>query len=217
MEFNDVINNRKSIRSFDPHKTVSAELIKKIITSAQRTPSWTNSQPWRVYVATGETLASIKADHLERTQNKVKGNSDLAVIHRADWGQTMAENSRVWNAEISDYLGEAGLAAFSDLQMHLFNAPAVIYLTVERKVSPWMIYDMGAFSQSILLAAANEQVDTIPAYEIAKYPDAIRKIVGIPDNEVIIGGIAMGYRSDGMINQFHAKRSALDHFLTIKH
>lgn len=217
MEFNDVINNRKSIRSFDPHKTVSDELIKKIITSAQRTPSWTNSQPWRVYVATGETLASIKADHLERTQNKVKGNSDLAVIHRADWGQTMAENSRVWNAEISDYLGEAGLAAFSDLQMHLFNAPAVIYLTVERKVSPWMIYDMGAFSQSILLAAANEQVDTIPAYETAKYPDAIRKIVGIPDNEVIIGGIAMGYRSDGMINQFHAKRSALDHFLTIKH
>ncbi len=32
MEFNDVINNRKSIRSFDPHKTVSDELIKKIIT-----------------------------------------------------------------------------------------------------------------------------------------------------------------------------------------
>ncbi|WP_436667049.1 nitroreductase [Latilactobacillus sakei] len=217
MEFNDVINNRKSIRSFDPHKTVSDELIKKIITSAQRTPSWTNSQPWRVYVATGETLASIKADHLERTQNKVKGNSDLAVIHRVDWGQAMAGNSRVWNAEISDYLGEEGLAAFSDLQMHLFNAPAVIYLTVERKVSPWMIYDMGAFSQSILLSAANEQVDTIPAYETAKYPDAIRKIVGIPDNEVIIGGIAMGYRSDGMINQFHAKRSALDHFLTIKH
>ncbi|BAX68470.1 nitroreductase family protein [Latilactobacillus sakei] len=31
MEFNDVINNRKSIRSFDPHKTVSHELIKKLL------------------------------------------------------------------------------------------------------------------------------------------------------------------------------------------
>ena len=29
MEFNDVINNRKSIRSFDPRKTVPDELIKK--------------------------------------------------------------------------------------------------------------------------------------------------------------------------------------------
>ena len=60
MEFNDVINSRKSIRSFDPHKTVADELIKKIIASAQRTPSWTNSQPWRVYVATGGTLAVSK-------------------------------------------------------------------------------------------------------------------------------------------------------------
>ncbi|MEJ1295341.1 nitroreductase family protein [Latilactobacillus sakei] len=49
MEFNDVINNRKSIRSFDPHKTVSDELIKKIITSAQRTPSWTNYRHGRIH------------------------------------------------------------------------------------------------------------------------------------------------------------------------
>lgn len=217
MEFNDVVNHRKAIRSFDPNKPISDELIEKIMVSAQRTPSWTNSQPWKVYVAMGETLAEIKADHLERTGNRMKGYSDLNVIHRTDWGPLMAENSRVWNAEISAHLGEDGLANFSDLQRHLFNAPAVIYLTVERKVSPWMIYDMGAFSQSILLAAANEQVDTIPAYETAKYPDAVRKAMGIPENELLIGGIAMGYRSDGMINEFHSKRNPVTNFLTIKH
>ncbi|WP_459128249.1 nitroreductase [Latilactobacillus curvatus] len=217
MEFNDVVNHRKAIRSFDPNKPISDELIEKIMVSAQRTPSWTNSQPWKVYVATGATLAEIKADHLERTGKRMKGYSDLNVIHRTDWGPLMAENSRVWNAEISAYLGEAGLANFSDLQRHLFNAPVIIYLTVKRDVSPWMIYDMGAFSQSILLAAANEQVDTIPAYETAKYPDAVRKIVGIPENELLIGGIAMGYRSEGMINAFHSQRSSVASFLTIKH
>ncbi|MDG2977206.1 nitroreductase [Latilactobacillus curvatus] len=217
MEFNDVVNHRKAIRSFDPNKPISDELIEKIMVSAQRTPSWTNSQPWKVYVATGATLAEIKADHLERTEKRMKGYSDLNVIHRTDWGPLMAENSRVWNAEISAYLGEAGLANFSDLQRHLFNAPVIIYLTVERDVSPWMIYDMGAFSQSILLAAANEQVDTIPAYETAKYPDAVRKIVGIPENELLIGGIAMGYHSEGMINAFHSQRSSVASFLTIKH
>ncbi|AWV72885.1 nitroreductase [Latilactobacillus curvatus] len=213
MEFNDVVNHRKAIRSFDPNKPISDELIEKIMVSAQRTPSWTNSQPWKVYVATGETLA----DHLERTGNRMKGYSDLNVIHRTDWGPLMAENSRVWNDEISAYLGEDGLANFSDLQRHLFNAPVIIYLTVERKVSPWMIYDMGAFSQSILLAAANEQVDTIPAYETAKYPDAVRKAIGIPENELLIGGIAMGYRSEGMINAFRSQRSSVASFLTIKH
>ncbi|WP_413526000.1 nitroreductase [Latilactobacillus curvatus] len=212
-----MVNHRKAIRSFDPNKPISDELIEKIMVSAQRTPSWTNSQPWKVYVATGATLAEIKADHLERTGKRMKGYSDLNVIHRTDWGPLMAENSRVWNAEISAYLGEAGLANFSDLQRHLFNAPVIIYLTVGRDVSPWMIYDMGAFSQSILLAAANEQVDTIPAYETAKYPDAVRKIVGIPENELLIGGIAMGYRSEGMINAFHSQCSSVASFLTIKH
>lgn len=59
MEFNDVVNHRKAIRAFDPNKPISDELIEKIMVSAQRTPSWTNSQPWKVYVATGETLAII--------------------------------------------------------------------------------------------------------------------------------------------------------------
>lgn len=217
MEFNEVVNNRRSIRDFDLNKVVTDETIEKIVKSAQRTPSWTNSQPWKVYVATGDTLTKIKAEHLKRTQSGMGGASELAVSHRRDWGNSLTVNTNHWSSAISNHLGAKQLAEFSNLQMNLFNAPALVYITIEREVSPWMVYDVGAFSQSFLLAAANEQIDTIPAYEIVKYPDDIRKKMAIPDNEMIIAGIAMGYRTDALINQFNTDRSSLTNVLKIKH
>ena len=48
MEFLDVINNRRSIRKYREGQ-VSNETIKKIIESAQKAPSWKNSQVSKFY------------------------------------------------------------------------------------------------------------------------------------------------------------------------
>lgn len=52
MEFSQVVANRHSVRDFTD-QSVSQEELVDIVRTAQQAPSWVNSQPWRVYAATG--------------------------------------------------------------------------------------------------------------------------------------------------------------------
>ena len=52
MEFSEVVKNRSSIRSF-AKQDIPKETLVEIVKEAQRSPSWVNSQPWKVYMATG--------------------------------------------------------------------------------------------------------------------------------------------------------------------
>ena len=56
--FSSLMNERHSARNFQK-KEIPENLLKEIITTAQRASSWENSQPWNVYVATGEVLEQI--------------------------------------------------------------------------------------------------------------------------------------------------------------
>lgn len=85
MEFKEAVNYRQSIRYFT-NQQIAPDDLKEIIQLAQRTPSWANSQPWQVYIATGQTLEKIKAHHLAAAQQGVSGNSDFPVAHRTQWG-----------------------------------------------------------------------------------------------------------------------------------
>ena len=46
-------NERYSVRAFLP-QPVPRETIEHVLTVAQRTASWCNSQPWQVLIASGE-------------------------------------------------------------------------------------------------------------------------------------------------------------------
>jgi nitroreductase len=54
---------RRSIRAFLPTPVLRAE-IEAILEAASRAPSCTNTQPWKVYVVTGESLARLSRDLL---------------------------------------------------------------------------------------------------------------------------------------------------------
>ena len=49
----ELLNERYSVRAFLPQE-VPRETIEHILTVAQRTASWCNSQPWQVLIASGE-------------------------------------------------------------------------------------------------------------------------------------------------------------------
>lgn len=104
---------------------------------------------------------------------------------------------------------------FAKTQPVLFNAPAVVYLTVPKTAPMWSVYDLGAFSMSLMLAAAEKDIDSIPAYELIKYPEILRQNLPISDDESIIAGIALGYASDAKINDFRSSRLDLDDILKI--
>lgn len=71
--------------------------------------------------------------------------------------QNMADRSQAIN-------NNPGVMSFGQLQSNLFNAPQIAYLTISKDSPAWSIYDLGAFSQNLMLSAKNKGLDSIPAY-----------------------------------------------------
>ena len=67
------ITSRRSIRAF-LDQPVAREDIEKILEVASRAPSGTNTQPWKVYVLTGQARtalsSAILAVHLDPEQSR---------------------------------------------------------------------------------------------------------------------------------------------------
>ena len=122
MEFSQVVANRHSVRDFTD-QPVSQEDLVDIVRTAQQAPSWVNSQPWRVYAATGATLAGIKKRHAADVAAGRKGDSDLPVKPRTEWSPTTQENMAALGEQIGAQLGE-GAQEFQASQGRLFNAQA---------------------------------------------------------------------------------------------
>ena len=92
----------------------------------------------------------------------------------------------------------------------MFNAPTVVYLTLNKGHSKFSVLDLGGLGMSIMLAAKSHGVDSIIAYELIKYPDVLRNLCKIPENEDIIIGIALGYKEDDILNKFRSKKISVD-------
>ena len=54
MEFTKLLEERRSIRAFDPEKHVTAEQLQEIVQAAIQAPSWKNSQTARYYAVLSE-------------------------------------------------------------------------------------------------------------------------------------------------------------------
>ena len=61
MEFSELIKVRESVRSYDPSRPVSKEVLLKILDAGRLAPSAANRQPWKfVVIASKEMLARVK-------------------------------------------------------------------------------------------------------------------------------------------------------------
>ena len=214
MNFLEVMKKRHSSRDFKKDE-ISKEILHKIVEIASMSPSWENSQPWNVYIATDETLEKIRKTWLAENDKKIKGSADMNPGHRTNFSKRGQKNMAEFMDAIGKFDNDKNLENFNHVQHVLFNSPAVIYLTLPKNHTKWSIYDLGGFGMSLMLAATDLGVDSIPAYELVKYPHILRDNLPIPDDEDIIMGIALGYESDEHINEYKSSRLNLDDILKI--
>lgn len=202
----EALNARHSIRAFLP-ETVERETLITVLEAAGRAPSWANSQPWEVFVATGSKLNAIKNGYMQKYSDKASAAPETP--RPSEW--TVAAKKRQQELR-PDMVRDCGEAAdhFGLLNQAMFNAPAVIYICMDKILSEWSLYDIGAYSQSLMLAALDQGLSTIPAITLVLYPDVIRRELDIPDNFRITIGIAIGYADhENKINNFVSGRSPL--------
>jgi nitroreductase len=96
----------------------------------------------------------------------------------------------------------------------LFDAPYVIYLHFNRELNPYALLDSGAIIQTIALLAVEKGLGTCILARSVSYPDVIRKHAGIPENQDLVMGMAIGHPiQDHPANQFRSPRGKPAEFL----
>ncbi|MTV81842.1 nitroreductase [Secundilactobacillus folii] len=209
---NSVQLKRRSARNFSD-KPVDLEVLKQIISEATHAPSWENSQPWQIYLAVGETAKRLRQHHAEATKQQQKSWTE--VMPPQDWAQKPKANIDQWVKSMSAFMGSE-VKEFSSAGPQLFNAPALVYMTMPKESTSYSAYDIGALGYGILLAAEERGISGIPAYEFVRYPSEVRQEFEIPENEAIFMGIGLGYPTAKKMNTMQTTRNSIDDILQIR-
>jgi nitroreductase len=219
MNVKEVLAARYSCRGFTP-EPVTREQIETVVTAASHAPSWANTQPWEVFVAGGAALERIRQGYLRRAAEGAERALEIAAptswpeAHRARIAELMNVRTGVLGIDPADADARRKLM---QRNFSLFGAPAVAWLCLDRTLSPWSLYDLGSFAQSLMLAATELGLDSVPAVMLAAYPDIVRAELGVPDSFAIAIGIALGHADrEEPLNKLRSPRRPLGEILTVR-
>jgi len=216
---NEALAARYSCRAYTA-EPVTREQVEAVVAAASRAPSWANTQPWEVFVAAGAPLERIRQGYLRRAEEGVERALEIAApaswpeAHRARTAELMRVRSGLLGIDPADADARRRLM---QRNFSLFGAPAVAWLCLDRALSPWSLFDLGAFAQSLMLAAAGLGLDSVPAVMLAAYPDIVRAELGVPDALAIAIGIALGHADrEDPLNKLRSPRRPPAEVLTLR-
>jgi len=214
------ITSRRSIRAYLP-QAVAREDVAQILQVAARAPSGTNTQPWRVYVLDGERKqqlsAAILAAHNDPEQ--ARQHTEEYAYYPSVWVSPYIERRRKVGWDLYALLGltrdnKAGMAAQHGRNYEFFGAPVGLIFTIDRIMEQGSWLDYGMFLQNIMVAARARGLDTCPQAAFTQYHKIIGKELGLPDNETVVCGMALGYADSSKIeNSLVTERMAVEEFV----
>jgi len=207
------IESRKSIRGFKPESVDRARLT-RLLDIAKRSPSYKNSQPWEVLILSGDKKEALSKKLVQLLHDGVEPAPDLAAP--VDWPP--AEGARIDSMlnKRSKILGVDLTAPVivkrsKEANFNFYGAPHVIYLYQEASLSEWSLFDLGLFTQSLMLAAHAEGLATVPQAFATDYAKEIKDFLSIPAEKRLVLGVSIGYPDwEAPINQFESERVETD-------
>lgn len=206
-----ILDDRHSCRAFTPEPVPEAT-IDRILQMSQRTASWCNSQAWQVELVTGAATAAF-GKHLTDYVLANDMGSDLPAPERYDG--VYGDRRRASGYGLYSALGIERSDKDARLRQMLenyrfFGAPHVAVITSDAGLGTYGAVDCGGYVSTFLAAATSLGVATCAQAAIALYSDAVREHLSIPDDRLIVCGIAFGYAdADHPANSFRTERADL--------
>jgi len=215
VEYKDVVMGRRSIRGFQK-KPVEQALIKDVLEMAMRAPTSLNTQPWNFYVVTGEPLERIRKGNVERNLAGVPDSREF----RGGPGYEGAHRER--QIEIAIQLFQAMGIERHDKEKRLdwvlrgfrqFDAPVSIVVTYDKSIhgSDIAPFDCGGVVNSLVNAAWSQGLGCVINSQGIMQSPVVREHAGIPDDQVIMICVAMGWPDDSFpANAVVSKRKSIE-------
>jgi nitroreductase len=215
MQFDDVVLGRRSIRGYKPDLPPKA-LIREIIEMAMRAPSSLNTQPWNFYVLAGETLDRIRAGNTERNlagvphSREFRIHGEYAGAHRERQIGIAKQLFAAMGIEREDKAKRQDWVLRGFRQ---FDAPVSVVVTYDRSIHGGDIapFDCGAVANALVNAAWSRGLGCVINSQGIMQSPVVREHAGIPDDQVIMICIAMGYPDDTFpANAVVSRRKSVD-------
>jgi nitroreductase len=216
--FDALMRARFSCRAFRPDP-VPQPMIKQVIATAQRAPSWCNAQPWHVIVTEGTETERFR-DALHTQAARDAGALDLPAPE--GYPGVYGDRRREVGWQLYDAVGVTkgdrdGSARQMMRNFALFDAPHVAILTSPRALGPYGAMDSGGFVLAFTLAARALGIDSIPQAAVANHAAFVRNYFGINDDRMMLCAISFGYADpDHPANSFRTTRAGLDEIVEFR-
>lgn len=215
------ITSRRSIRAFLP-KPVSREDIEAILQVAARAPSGTNTQPWKVYVLTGDAKERLSAEILRVHNDPALNKEHVEEYHYypREWVPPYIDRRRKVGWDLYALLeltreNKAGMHAQHGRNYAFFDAPVGMIFTIDRIMQQGSWLDYGMFLQNIMIAARGRGLDTCPQAAFTQYHKVIAEVLALPSNEMVVCGMALGFADMSKVeNTLVTEREPVSSFAT---
>lgn len=210
----DAIRGRQSIRAFEK-RPVPRDLVQHVLETAHRAPSGSNIQPWKVYVVDGKARRELCDEILARYDTAGEDKREYNY-YPVTWREPYLARRRACGWGLYGTLGitrddKKGMHEQRRQNFDFFGAPTGLVFTIERdmEVGSWL--DCGMFVQSVMIAAREFGLETCPQAAFANFHAIIRRRLQIPDAEIVICGMALGYPEAGAkVNTFRTDREPFE-------
>lgn len=222
-----LIRSRRSVRDFLPDP-IPPSVLDAVLADANWAPSWSNTQPYRVALASGDVLARIAAqlcDNFDCGMAAQHGGAwaklKLLVTRRGlpdgdfktqfDYPEDLQPRRRDTGRGLYQLLGiDRHDMAARDRQMRrnfeFFGAPTALFLFAHKGLHEFSVLDAGIWLQTLMLSAHAHGLATCAQGALATWAGPVRQAFSIPAPYQLICGVSIGYASTHPVNQYNPGR-----------
>jgi len=226
-DFSQFLASRRSTRDF-LDTPVPPEVIAQILKDSLTAPSWSNTRPFKVAVASGEVRDRISSEFLSRWSvlSKImrKGIFNKLRILYSRYGLPTSNRSiaKPYPSELKPRAERVGREMYESFGVtrgdrnardqqwaknySFFGAPVELFIYVHKSLHIYAASDAGLMMQNLIMSAHAHGLGTCAQGAVAIWDDVVRKEFEVPKNYRLLCGISLGYPSKSPINEFKANR-----------
>ena len=208
------IRSRRAVRAFRADPVPRQQLI-EILEAARAAPSNYNSQPWRVYVLTGEAKRALGEAILRaHDANATPPFTPFPQPNPAECAARVDDFGRRLYAALGiDRADTAARSRQTGRNYLFFDAPVGFIFTIRAAMTKHSWLDCGVFVQTVMLAAQVRGLATCPQVSFVRYQPVIAAQLGFAADELVTCGMSCGYPDEqAAVNHMDMPREPLDGF-----